>query len=361
VTRLPWWRRRFRLRSALLKVFFAFSRKNSAGMISFTLLFSPISTTTLVQSATVSNRIAHFHRISGVHGAPVGFNLNTPLRRGHQKRIRMNRMSIPLISMIGLLGLASASYGQVQYVKICPLYGAGFDYIPGTDVCINQQTGDARAQTTGGTWRTVLPYKDGAWVTNPQAECGPAARLVKVGNFKSTDFYPNAYDRLETAGVPLSLKPSEFITKIIMQGGFYDPALAGARSGSGLGRLALCVRSIDPNVVEQGSTPPYGNGMVPIGCVVNSRIAGMPAAYAVSAMGAYPQTDEYYTDALQTNVAGPYVYGSELVITTDILTPGPNALSYTAGFTDNGPILQPFAGTLSVSACVANGIPGSGN
>jgi hypothetical protein len=273
----------------------------------------------------------------------------------------MNRMSIPLISMIGLLGLASASYGQVQYVRICSLYGAGFDYIPGTDVCLNQQTGDARAQTLGGTWRTILPYKDGAWVTNPLIECGLTSRLVKVGDFKSTDFSPNAYERLETAGVPLGLKPSEFITKIIMKGGFYDPRLAAARSGSGLGTLALCVRSIDPNVVEPGSTWPYGNGAVPIGCVVNSRIVGMPAAYAVLAMGAYPQIDEYYTDAQLTNVAGPYVFGSQLVVTTDILTPGPNALSYTAGFTDSGPIVQPLAGTLSVSACVASGIPGLGN
>jgi hypothetical protein len=273
----------------------------------------------------------------------------------------MNRISIRLISTIGLLGLASANCGAIEYVKICSLFGAGFDYIPGTDICINQQTGDAREQTLGGIWRTILPYKDGEWVTNPESECGPAARLVKVGDFKSTDFSPNVYERLQTAGVPLSLKPSEFITKIIMKGGFYDPRLATARSGSGLGPLALCVRSIDPNVVEQGSTPPYGNGSVPIGCVVNSRIVGMPAAYAVSAMGAYPQIDEYYTDAQLTNVAGPYVYGSELVVTTDILTPGPNALSYTAGFTATGPILQPFAGTLSVSACVASGIRGSDN
>ena len=265
----------------------------------------------------------------------------------------MNR--IPLASMIGLLALASASYGQVQYVKICSLYGAGFDYIPGTDVCVNQQTGDARVETPGGIWRSILPYKDGNWSLVPQQECGPAAALVKIGDFKSTDFKLNAFDRLETAGVTLSLKPPQFITKIVMSGGFYDPRLAAARSGSGLGRLALCVRSIDQNVVEQGTQPPYGNGSVPIGCVVNSRIAGMPAAYAVSAMGAYPQIDQYFPDGDPTNVAGPYVYGSKLVVTTDILTHGADSLSYNAGAAD-APIIQPLAGTLSVSACVANGI-----
>jgi len=140
-----------------------------------------------------------------------------------------------------------------------------------------------------------------------------------------------------------------------MSGGFYDPRTPAARIGSGLGTLALCVRSIDPNVVEESFTPPYGNGGVPIGCVVNSRIVGMPSAYAVSAMGAYPQIDQYFTDADKTHIAGPYVYGSKLVVTTDILTPGANALSYTIGSNSNGPILKPFAGALSVSACVANG------
>lgn len=281
---------------------------------------------------------------AGIYSFPVQPQ-NTPIR---------------LIPIIGLLALASAGYGQpVQYVKVCSLYGAGFDYIPGTDVCLNQETGDARVQTAGGTWRSVLPYKQGEWATNPEQECGPASKLVKVGDFKSTDFKPNAYERLETAGVPLPLKPPAFITKIVMSGGFYDPRLSAARNGSGLGTLALCVRSIDPNLAEQGNTIPYGNGAVPIACVPNSRIVGMPAAYAVSAMGAYPQIDEYFTDSAHINIAGPYTFGNQLVVTTDILTPGPWALSYVAGSNANGSVYQPMAGTLSVSACVANGNPGS--
>jgi hypothetical protein len=266
----------------------------------------------------------------------------------------MNKIAIPLASIISLLALASTGFGQVQYVKICSLYGAGFNYVPGTDVCVNQQNGDARVQTPNGIWRSVLPYKEGNWSTTPQQECAPAATLVKIGDFKSTDFKPNVFERLETAGVALSIKPPQFITKIIMSGGFYDPRLAAARSGRGLGTLALCVRSIDPNVIEAGTQPPYGNSSVPIGCVVNSRIVGMPAAYSVSAMGAYPQIDQYFTEEDPASVAGPYVYGSKLVVTTDILTPGPDALSYNVG-SPSSPIFQPMAGTLSVSACVSNG------
>lgn len=273
----------------------------------------------------------------------------------------MNKIAIPIVSMMGLLALASPGYSQVQYVKICSLYGAGFSYIPGTNICLNQETGDARQQTTAGSWRSILPYKDGDWAPVPQQECAPAASLVKIGTFKSTDFKPNAYDRLETAGVALSIKPPQYITKIIMSGGFYDPRLSSARSGNGLGNLALCVRSIDPNVSEPGSQTPYGNGGAPIGCVVNSRIVGMPAAYAVAATGAYPQIDQYFPDNGATTVAGPYVFGSQLVVTTDILTPGTDALSYTVGSATGTPVVQPMAGTVTVSACVASGAAASDN
>jgi hypothetical protein len=34
------------------------------------------------------------------------------------------------------LGAAFVSAGPVEYVKICSLYGAGFYYIPGTDICM---------------------------------------------------------------------------------------------------------------------------------------------------------------------------------------------------------------------------------
>src|SRR4051794_28271124 len=117
----------------------------------------------------------------------------------------MNKITIPLTSILGLLTMASTGYGQVQYVRVCSLYGAGYNYVPGTDICVNQQTGDARVQTSGGIWNSILPYKDGNWATIPQQECGPAASLVKIGDFRSTDFKLNAFERLETAGVTLSL------------------------------------------------------------------------------------------------------------------------------------------------------------
>ena len=51
--------------------------------------------------------------------------------------------SLLLGSAAGLVAIAGAQAADlpvkakpVQYVKICSLYGVGFYYIPGTDVCI---------------------------------------------------------------------------------------------------------------------------------------------------------------------------------------------------------------------------------
>ncbi|HLH98909.1 MAG TPA: porin [Xanthobacteraceae bacterium] len=44
-----------------------------------------------------------------------------------------------LAGMVAALAVMSAtpSHAQVQYVKVCSLYGANFFYLPGTDTCTN--------------------------------------------------------------------------------------------------------------------------------------------------------------------------------------------------------------------------------
>src|SRR5262245_11377223 len=112
--------------------------------------------------------------------------------------------------VIGLHVIDPSGYAQtvnspVQYVRVCSLYGTGFHYIPGTDICINDFNGDTRQQTEGGTWRSLLPYPEGEWVTNEQQSCAPGGKLMKVGTFKSTDFTPNAWNRKQTAPVDFPL------------------------------------------------------------------------------------------------------------------------------------------------------------
>jgi len=300
---------------------------------------------------------------------------------------------------LGLFGFASNSYADVQYVSLCDQVipdQVGFYFLPGFEfppvpppdplpaaafICVNPATDEVRqsiaiTSTSAVIWRSFMPYPEGKWVSDPQQACGQG-RLVEVGTFKSTNFSLNAYLKLQTPAVTLQLNSAEFITKVIMSGGFDDPRVPGraGTNGSGLfdGGPGLCLRSIDPAVLETQPSgpplnPPYGDGGLPIGCIADGRIVNMPLAYAISSTAAYPSIDSYL---IGNTAAGPYLYGKRLVVSTDVGPGGPAELTYcdptlgtcgggvydpsTQTFSPLGKGQKPLAGTLSVWACVAGG------
>lgn len=290
----------------------------------------------------------------------------------------------------GLLGFASNSHA-VEYLKVCTSINGvslplGFYYVPGTDRCTNPTTGEtlealAISDTTTFLWRSMLPYPEGKWVTDPGQACGQGT-LVKVGDFKSTDFIPDGFLKLRTPPFSLQLKSTQLITEVVMSGGFYDPRQPG-RSGVGASTSGMCLRSIDPTVFETQQSgppvnPPYGDGGLPIGCIANGRIVNMPAGYAVPATAAYPNSDVYFVNGdNKPPIAGPYLYGKKLVVTTDMGPYSPAFLTYcnpnlggcaggaydstTQTFAPLGPGQQPLAGTLSVWACVEGGSDSQGH
>ena len=303
----------------------------------------------------------------------------------------MKTLLSSVILVIGVLGIAPNGHAQgPQYTKICSLYGAGFYYIPGTDICIYPLTGDTRTVTTAGVWRSQLPYPEGDWVSDPAADCG-RGKLVKIGTFKSTDFTVDAHGRKETPPFDLPLYTSQFISKVTMQGGFYDPRTPARAGVNGAGfppTDGLCVRERDPDVNFPGldtSIPddpeivlfnPSFVANLAVGCISNSRIVNMPSAYSIAATLAYPQIGNAYETANHRTL-GPVVIGDQLVVTTDFGTTGPLALTYCdagAGTCGGGDLLstdtnpgnqvitntyspvgtgvKPLAGTLSVWACV---------
>lgn len=259
-----------------------------------------------------------------------------------------------VILALGLAALATPAVSAVEYVKVCSIYGAGFEYIPGTDVCLQVGTGDARQQTEAGTWRGRLPYPEGKWTTSPVFECG-FGRSVTLGTFVASDFTSNPWNRKQTQPISVSSRPGEFISKVTMSGGFYDPRVPNRIGVNGMD--GLCVRSVDPGVlVPNGEgpaiNPPFGNGMLPIACVANSRIAGMPAGYTVAAQSAYPSIMSGFVDA-DAHTFGPLYYGTKLAITTDFGSPGFNQLEYQdvrAG------VARPLAGKVTVSVCLEQGM-----
>ncbi len=75
--------------------------------------------------------------------------------------------SLLLGAAAGLFAVAGAQAADlpvkakpVQYVKICSLYGVGFYYIPGTDMCI-KVGGYARMQAEWGSVNGVSPGTNG--------------------------------------------------------------------------------------------------------------------------------------------------------------------------------------------------------
>lgn len=58
-------------------------------------------------------------------------------------------LALPLMATISLP--AKADPEPVEYVRVCDLYGYGYFYIPGTDICLNPVTGETRQQTEQGT------------------------------------------------------------------------------------------------------------------------------------------------------------------------------------------------------------------
>jgi len=70
----------------------------------------------------------------------------------------------------GFIALSSPANAAVEYVKICSLYGAGFYYIPGTDICM-KVGGYVRTQNE---WQSFngLSYGSTNWVNTPGTTTG---------------------------------------------------------------------------------------------------------------------------------------------------------------------------------------------
>lgn len=249
---------------------------------------------------------------------------------------------------VGLLGIASTADDPVQYVRICSLYGAAFHYIPGTDICLNEETGETREETGGGTWVSLLPTNNqGHWVAIPREECG--GKLVKVGTFKPRDFRLNSFEKYQAEPFELKLQQGEFISKVMMSGGFYDPLQPLAR-GPQLSSEQFCLRVADPNffTIDMGSAPIYPPfcSAAPLGCVSNSEILGTRAAYWFTVLGA--PVVHYNTDSTGKVIGSPMTCGSQLVVTTGMGSYDP---AETSDPSQPG-VPIPAAGTLSVWACV---------
>jgi hypothetical protein len=264
--------------------------------------------------------------------------------------------------LLGFLTLGSPLLAApIENVRVCDRFGPGFLYVPGTEICYHAMTGDVRQETEGGVWRSRLPYPSGRWVQHPRRECRDG-RIVPIGTFESTDFTVNAWNRKQTEPVAVAIRDNEYVSKIMMSGGFFDPRLPGHRSGT-YGTTVLCLRSLDPSIPEVAPEPNPGdppvkprwaNGLLPLGCIANARILNIPATYVIAADASYPSVHGEFANEEQTEVSGPFTYASHIAVTTDVGNGGPNLLTYLDASDGSS---KPLAGSVKISVCVSRAFP----
>jgi hypothetical protein len=262
----------------------------------------------------------------------------------------LNKLFLSVIFLAGALA-STGHAAPVEYVQVCSVFGNSFHYIPGTEICLNDRTGRTfeMAAPPYGIWASVLPSNSqGEWVAVPQLEC-LTGRLVQVGTYKPNDFKPNAAGKFQTAATGFLLLPGEYISKVMMTGGFNDPLQPQARSPV-LSPNQFCLRVADPNfvTVDLGGPPsraPFCS-VEPLGCVSNEQILGTPAVYSFPVLGT--PVVHYNTNSNGKVTSFPSQCGSQFIVTTGMGTFDPTKV------VDPSNPTKPISagGTLSVWACI---------
>lgn len=155
---------------------------------------------------------------------------------------------------------STANAQPVEYVRVCSIFGAEFFYLPGTDICLNVETNDARQETMGGVWRWRIPNNPRTWVPSPQGSC--QGQLVWFGNINSAGLTQNSHGRFETNTRyhQLNLKRGQYISSVFYQGGF-----------TGVGSLGnFCM-------YYYYNDPIYGPTYTNFGCIDTAPQATVPA------------------------------------------------------------------------------------
>lgn len=244
--------------------------------------------------------------------------------------------------LAALFLFAPPASAQVSYVKICDVYGAGFMYIPQTEICVNVETNDAREETSGGVWRWEIPDSQWSWIkSSPRNACGNG-KIVKLGTIAPSDLTYNSHHRFEIANpVPLTLKKNQYVASVFYRGGFFSNDYLVANLPACPSPNVTVTDATDSTCTEGNAPAGGGNSRCEVACVNSAwQFTGNPGLNVGDVCTFY-----YYVDS-QNESAYSFPLGC---VDTAPLANIPGTIQFTA----NEPL--PPSNANQVSITLANG------
>jgi hypothetical protein len=117
-----------------------------------------------------------------------------------------------VIFAAGLTGNVQAS--PVEYVKICTSYGAMWFYIPGTDTCVNANTGQTKKNTENGVVNGVTQTEQDALDAQEGAAIGMAlpGTIVDPGKHFGVSAHFGTFEGKNALGVGGAFRLNDNVT-----------------------------------------------------------------------------------------------------------------------------------------------------
>lgn len=122
---------------------------------------------------------------------------------------------LSLAAVIFAAGLTSnVDASPVEYVKICTVYGAMYFYIPGTDTCVNANTGQTKKNTESGVVNGVTQTEQDALDALEGAAIGMAlpGTIVDPGKHFGVSAHLGTFEGQNALGVGGAFRLNDNVT-----------------------------------------------------------------------------------------------------------------------------------------------------
>ena len=147
--------------------------------------------------------------------------------------LRRSFRAILAVAAFAMMTPMPSDAAPVEYTKICSLYGAGFFYIPGTDTCVNANTGQTKKATEHGVVEGVTQSEQDT--LNAQEgvaiDLAMPGTVVDQGKHFGVSGHVGTFDGKSAVGLGGALRLNDNVTFDAGAGVGLDDGTVGARAG----------------------------------------------------------------------------------------------------------------------------------